>query len=72
MVLGDDYHKIKILHFASVELKRPRQNKIYLFKKFTLTSSLGDQFKSGGGEGGLFHKHITLESGVTKTFAELP
>jgi hypothetical protein len=33
---------------------------------------LGDQFKSGGGEGGLFHEDITLESGVTMTFAELP
>ena len=27
---------------------------------------------SGGGEGGLFHKHITLESGVTVTFTEVP
>ena len=51
---------------------RPRHNKIHLFKKFTLTRSLGDQFKSSGGEGGLLHKHITLASGVTMTFAELP
>ena len=50
----------------------PRHNKIHLFEKLTLTRSLGDQFKSGGGEGGLFHEDITLESGVTMTFAELP
>jgi IS30 family transposase len=53
-------------------LLRPRHNKIHLFKKLTLTSSLGDQFKSGGGEGGLFHEDITFKSGVTVTFAELP
>ncbi len=48
---------------------RPRHNKIHLVKKLTLACSLGDQFKSGGGEGGLFHEDITLESGVTMTSA---
>jgi hypothetical protein len=51
---------------------RPRHNKIHLVEKLTLTRSLGDQFKSGGGEGGLFHEDITFRSGVTMTFAELP
>ena len=50
----------------------PRNNKIDLVEKFTLTSSLGDQFKFGGGEGGLFHEDIKFESEVTMTFAELP
>jgi hypothetical protein len=50
----------------------PRHNKIHLFKKFTLSHSLGDQFKFGGGKRGLFLKHITLKSSVTMTFAALP
>ena len=50
---------------------RPRHNKIHLFKKLTLACSLGDQFKSGGGEGGLFHEDITFKSSVTMTYAEL-
>jgi hypothetical protein len=49
----------------------PRHNKIHLVKKLTLARSLGDKFKSGGGEGGLFHLDITFESGATMTFAEL-
>ena len=51
---------------------RPRHNKIHLVEKLTLTRSLGDQFKSGGGEGGLFHEDITLESGATLAFADHP
>ena len=51
---------------------RPRHNKIHLVEKLTLACSLGDQFKSGGGEGGLFHEDITFKSGDTMTFAELP
>jgi hypothetical protein len=51
---------------------RPRYNKIHLFKKLPLACSLGDQFKSVGGEGGLFHEDLKLESGVTMTFEELP
>ena len=51
---------------------RPRHNKIHLVEKLTLACSLGDQFKSGGGEGGLFHLDITFKSGATMTFAELP
>jgi hypothetical protein len=51
---------------------RPRHNKIHLVEKLTLARSLGDQFKSGRGEGGLFHEDITFKSGATMTFAELP
>jgi hypothetical protein len=51
---------------------RPRHNKIHLVEKLTLACSLGDQFKDGGGEGGLFHEDITLKSGATMTFAEIP
>ena len=51
---------------------RPRHKKIHLVEKLTLTRSLGDQFKSDGGEGGLFHEEITFKSGVTMIFAELP
>jgi hypothetical protein len=32
---------------------------------------LSDQFKFGGSEDGLFNQYITLESGVTLTFAYL-
>ena len=49
-----------------------RHNKIHLVKELTLACSLGGQFKSGGGEGGLFHEDITFKSGVTMTFAEIP
>jgi hypothetical protein len=35
---------------------RPGHNRIHLTKKLTLACSLGDQFKSDGGEGGLFHE----------------
>ena len=48
-----------------------RHNKIHLVKKLTLMRSLGDQFKSGGGEGGLFHEDIAFKSGATMTFEEL-
>jgi len=49
----------------------PRHNKFHLVKELTLTRSIGDQFKSGGGEGGLFQENITFKSGVTMTFAEI-
>lgn len=49
---------------------RQRHNKIHLVKKLELTRSIGDQFKSGGVEGGLFYEDITLKSGVTMNFAE--
>ena len=45
--------------------------KIHLVKKLTLPRFLDDQFKAGGGEGGLFHKDITFKSGATMAFAEL-
>ncbi len=51
---------------------RPRHNNLHLFKNLALKSSPGDQFKSSGGEGGLFHLGIVFESGITMTFAELP
>ena len=35
---------------------RPRHNKIHLVEKLTLACSLSDQFKSGGGEGGLLYE----------------
>ena len=44
---------------------RPRHNKIHLVEKLTLTRSHGDQFKSSGGEGGLFHLDITFEPGLS-------
>jgi hypothetical protein len=50
----------------------PRHNKIHLVEKLTLTCSLGDKFKSGTGEDGLFHEDIMFESGATMTFAKLP
>jgi hypothetical protein len=34
--------------------------------------SLGNQFKSRRGEGGLFHEDISFKSDVTMTFTELP
>ena len=37
-----------------------------------LACSLGDQFKSGGGEGGLFHEVLPFKSGAKMTFAEIP
>ena len=48
---------------------RPRHNKIHLFEKRTLACSLGEQFKSGEVEGGLFHEDIMIKSGTTMTFA---
>jgi len=51
---------------------RPRHNKIHLVEKRTLACSLGDQFKSGVAEGGLFHEYITFKPSAVMTFAELP
>ena len=45
-----------------------RHNNIHLVEKLKLAFSLGDQFKSGGGESGLFHLGITFESGAKMTF----
>ena len=47
---------------------RPRHNKIQLVEKVTLACSLSYQFKSGGGEGSLFHQDIEFESCVYITF----
>jgi hypothetical protein len=43
-----------------------------LYLHQALECSHGDQIKSGGGEGGLFHKHIKFKSGFKMIFAELP
>jgi hypothetical protein len=51
---------------------RTRHNKIHSFKKITLSCSHDDQFKSGRGEGGLFHEDITFKSGVTMIFTDIP
>lgn len=37
-----------------------------------LTCSLGDQFKSGGGEDGLFHDDITFMLRATMIYTEIP
>ena len=43
----------------------PRRSKIHLVEKITLECSLCDEFKYGGGEGGLFHEDITFKLGAT-------
>ena len=57
---------------GKVAPSRSRRNKVHLVEKLTLANSLGDQFKSGGDEGGLINEDIMFKSGVTVTFAELP
>ena len=47
----------------------PWHNQVHLLQKLTLSSTLGDQFKSSVGKGGLFHLPITLESGLWLTYA---
>jgi len=49
----------------------PRHNKIHLVDKLALTPYLGDQFKSGAGEGGFFHQDITVKSDAKMNFTEL-
>ena len=50
----------------------PKHNKTHLVKKLTLARSLGDQLKSGGGNGGLFHQAITFASGFAMHFVDQP
>ncbi len=50
----------------------PRHNKIHLVAKITLECSLRDQFKSGGGEDGLFHEDITFKLRATMIYTEIP
>ncbi len=48
------------------------QHKIHLVEKITRECSLCDQFKYGGGEGGLFHEDITFKLGATMICTETP
>ena len=50
----------------------PWHNKVHLNRKLTLARTLGDQFKSGSGKGGLFHLHITIQAGLGMTYAKIP
>jgi hypothetical protein len=51
---------------------RQRHNKSHLVEKLTPECFLDDQFKSNGGESGLFHEGITFNSAAAMTSAVLP
>ncbi len=60
------------LRRTSIVTSDDRKDVLQTSADVTRACSLGDQFKSGEGEDGLFHEDITFKSGVTTTFADLP
>ncbi len=63
-----------VFHFGptiGIDLLQLVDEDIYSFSPLQSPAN-GDQFKSGGGEGGLFYEDLGFKFGATMTFAEFP